>query len=555
MATSYTKFLQDNYKATEKIGLLKLSGGRAFNEILMAGTLMQSASGFEADCYMAMNPLAAKNKRVKRDKEHVGRLKWLYVDLDFYNTCYKNFTKQQIAGLLELDYFGRKIPAPSYIIDSGRGMYLLWKVEEHINAYPRWEKMQRFLCEQLQEFGADRKVASDSARVLRRIGSINSKTGTKVEVMEASGIKYSLTNLIRDYVIQDIPSEKMISYAKRLSKNLHIPMPGNSHSEVKEFIKANKDKTAPFAYRRQTQNTRKSGIKDEFSLISNRLKDLETLLIKFRDHENSGREFILFLYRYWQICITDSLEEGLRRTLELNSRLYHPLDQKEAVHATASAEKYYLKGKVFRCTNSYVIDALNITLDEMQHLKIFINSEEKKARKRIRNKKAYSEALKRKGKTAKEAQIRARRWKICRLLLKGKTVHEICRILKISRATFYADKQQAERYLTAQKKKQQKLAAQAEAGRGAADAFGTSEAECLKNSARVLTMSFRTSPCESPHEGLGCFSKDSASSGGLPPQSQRTEERAGYVCHAEEDLPSPEDFMDTKTSKIAVVVP
>lgn len=504
---AYQEFLNKNYDERDKINILWLSSkkGDTHNEIWKIGNLEKVSGYNDVDCYMSMNPLIAKDKHIKRDKEHVGRLKWLYVDLDYYHSSYKDFTKQQIMGLLELDYFGQCVPQPTYIIDSGRGLYLLWRVDEHIKAHSRWVSMQNYLTGQLEEFGADSKVASDSARVLRRIGSINSKSGTEVHILCHQDIKYSLTSLIRDYVIGGKPSEKMQKYARHISAALDIPVPDMQDREaVKKFIQENKGPANLFYQQKRGQKQIKKEksrilyIGTEYSLLFNRLKDLEKLLIKYRDREGGCREHILFLYRYWQICVTDSLDEGLSRTLVLNAKLRHPLENKEVIQATASAEKYYLSGKSFRCSNRYVIDALNITEDEMQDLSVFVSGNERQKRKQTRNKQNYQNMLKRLGKITKEEQIKRRRSKVYKLLKKGYTSEEICLEMKISRATFYADKQCIERYFAAQKERQEKRENKY------LEYCKKMEEKCLKFSAFVLDMSFRTWLCPAPAApGLG----------------------------------------------------
>ena len=488
----YLEFLNKNYTDTEKINILQLSSGCAGNKILQVGQIKSAAGAEQRDVYMSMNPLTVKNHRINRDKEHVSRLKWLYVDLDYYHSCYRDFSKTQIIGLLEFDYFGKIIPVPTYIVDSGRGLYLLWKINEHIKAYPRWEKMQLYLCNCLKEFGADRKVVSDSARVLRCIGSINSKCGTKVEVLQHQEQTYCLTNLLREYVVDDRPSEKMISYAKSIAKILEIEPPSLDNREnVKKFIRENKEPANLFqkikSGQKQCKQRKKiTHLRTEYSMLCARLSDLEKLLTKYRDEEGGSREHILFLYRYWQLCNTNDKDVSLQLTLQLNSRLKNPLEEKEVREATKSAEKYFDSGKKFRCSNAYVIDALHITSDEMKELSIFIASGERARRKRERNKKAYLQTLKEEGKLTAEEKIRARRKKLAKMLLKGYCVHEICQKLNISRATFYADKKQIERILATKKEIQEKRQEQYNRYRQ------TLEEKCLKISALVLDMSFRT---------------------------------------------------------------
>ena len=85
---------------------------------------------------------------------------------------------------LEENYFNKLIPRPNLIIDSGRGLALIWNIEKvpHM-ALPLWKAVQEYLYSQLKEFGADRK-ALDATRILRVAGSINSKSGTRVTILE-----------------------------------------------------------------------------------------------------------------------------------------------------------------------------------------------------------------------------------------------------------------------------------------------------------------------------------------------------------------------------------
>lgn len=491
--SSYQAFMEKNYSDFERINVMSFPGGKIQNKILPVERLKNVSGAQPVDTFMSMNPLQIKNNCIRRDKEHVSRLKWLYVDLDYYHGYYKGFTSQQILGILELDYFEKKIPVPTYVINSGRGMYLLWRVDEHIKAYPRWARMQKYLCEQLAEFGADHKVATDSSRVLRQIGSINSKSGTSVHIMQYQDVKYSLSNLMREYVTDPAPSDKMVTYARNIAQVLDIALPDmNNREEVKKYIRDNKEPANLFLQMQRVKDRKKQKkskihyMGTEYSLLLARIKDIETLLFRYRDKEGGYREYILFLYRYWQLCLLEDKEKSLEATLELNNRLKHPLGELEVKTATKSAEKYYEAGKIFRCTNTYVIDALEITAEEMENLSIFINPQERNRRKRIRNKNAYLGTLKKLGKLTAEQKIKRRREKVYKLLKKGFCAQEICNQLNISRATFYADKQQIERYFATQKEKMEARMNKFSKYRQAM------EKQCPKISAFVLNMSFRT---------------------------------------------------------------
>ncbi|MBP3544482.1 MAG: hypothetical protein J6J86_09665 [Lachnospiraceae bacterium] len=346
--------------------------------------------------YMSMNPMRFimenGNWTIKRDKEHVAALKWLYIDLDTYNT---GLTNAQVLVCLQEEHFGQTIPHPTLVVDSGRGMYLLWRIEESVLAYNRWVKVQRYLHETLSYLGSDGAVVSDSARVLRCIGSVNSKNGKKVRVIDARNYKYTLYEIMTEYDVQQQPKKK--------------------------FEAVTDNVIAYNGYHRQ---------------LKDRLNDLEKLLIKYRDFPGAGREKILFLYRYWNCCITGNAEAALKDTLKLNNRLNNPLSEKEVIRATRSAEKG-CHGAKYRFKSSTVVEFLNITPVEMQDMKCFSSAAVKAEKKRKRAKEDYKRKLYVKGEKTKKQKL-ADRVKAVRLfVMQGMSKEKICFKLNISPATYY----------------------------------------------------------------------------------------------------------------------
>ena len=83
--------------------------------------------------YISLNTFYSTFRRV----EYLKELKAQFIDLDCYNT---KFTKDQIIMHLEEDYFNRTIPRPNLIIDSGRGLYLIWLINKvPSKALPLWK--------------------------------------------------------------------------------------------------------------------------------------------------------------------------------------------------------------------------------------------------------------------------------------------------------------------------------------------------------------------------------------------------------------------------------
>ena len=418
----FSAFIKNNYSDNERIARMSINAAEhnfVVNTYHYLASDLATADCAETNLYFSLNPMKFRNHAIRRDKQHVFRLKFLYVDLDIYKSMWSNYTQQQILMQLESDYFDRKIPAPSYVINSGRGMYLLWKIDEHINAQPRWEKVQRYLHSQLLEFGADRAVVTDTARVFRIPGSINSKSGTRVSIMQTynNDYTYTLYEIMQEYMQDDIMVHKYITNKK-------------------------KDKRT---YKRKNSN-KVIFMNTPYSLYMARINDLEHLLLKFRDKIGGMRENIMFLYRYYCLCICNDKEESLNAVKILNGRLTNPLDEKELIKATASAEKYYDADMSFQISNSKLIEFLNITADEMSEMKSIISKVEKAMRKSLRDRKAYLKKLADRGEATKECKIKMRLKAIYELLEQGKNQKEICKEQHISRSTFYSDKKALEEY-------------------------------------------------------------------------------------------------------------
>jgi hypothetical protein len=117
------------------------------------------------------------------DHGHRRRVSWLaeldalFVDLDYYNTAHAGAHPCHVRDLALEELERGRIPSPSFAIASGRGLALVWLHHPVPRAaLPRWRACQQVLWHRLRPFGADR-LASDAARVLRLVGTRNSRSG------------------------------------------------------------------------------------------------------------------------------------------------------------------------------------------------------------------------------------------------------------------------------------------------------------------------------------------------------------------------------------------
>lgn len=279
--------------------------------------------------YISQNTFYKPQRRIENIKE----LRAVYIDIDCYNSKY---TKDAVQYFLEHDLYGYKIPRPNYLIDSGRGLYYIVLIKPVPSmALPLWYAVQRYLFNTLKEFGADAN-ALDPTRVLRIVGTMNSKSGTSVKVLDEYDYEYSLREIQEGYLPE-------ISPKKTKSK-------GRPKKMVSLFT--------------------------EYSLYYARLMDISKIC-ELRNYDVKGhREVILFLYRYYSACFTEDSEEALIRALELNSMFTKPLPENEVIRDTKSATKAY-ENKLYKYTNTKLIQILDITLDEQQYLRTIISGKEK----------------------------------------------------------------------------------------------------------------------------------------------------------------------------------
>lgn len=355
--------------------------------------------------YITLNTFYKPCRRL----ENVKELNCLYIDLDYYKT---GKVRSQILMDLEKNYFNKKIPIPNYVIDSGRGLYLIWRINKvPSQALPLWKAIQDYFYNQLKSLGADRQ-ALDSTRILRVPNSINSKSNTVVSVIEQYDYVYDLREIQNNFLPTLKPKEKKKGRPSKIN----------------------------FIYR-------------ERSLYYARIQDI-IKLCELREYDLKGhREVILFLYRYYLCTFTEDLTKALNDVLELNNMFTQPLKENEVIKATRSAEKCYLdKVKEYKYKNDTLIELLDISEEEQSYMTTIISKAEYKRRKQVRDriyqkknydsakvKKNYQEQLKAQGKLSKKEEISQRRAKIKDLLHQGLTQKEIYTLMKISKRTCIND--------------------------------------------------------------------------------------------------------------------
>jgi hypothetical protein len=159
-------------------GSSPLPGPRTFgaDERAAVVTKLQGVS----DVYVSQNFFSKRRCRA----EHVQWIPGAWVDLDIYRIPgLSERPRPVLIRQLLAHCDARGLPRPSYTIASGRGFYLKWSFTASAGAGDAaiCTAINEALADHFAAFGADTR-ATDTARILRPVGSVNSKSGAVVHV-------------------------------------------------------------------------------------------------------------------------------------------------------------------------------------------------------------------------------------------------------------------------------------------------------------------------------------------------------------------------------------
>lgn len=258
------------------------------------------AISLNANIYMTPNSFFMPRRKV----ENIRKLNALYIDIDYYNIeNLKTYDHEKVLAILENDYFGEDIPEPSFAIFTGRGLAVYWLIEPvPIKVLPLWNAIQKHFLDKLKSMGADSR-SIDSARIMRLAGSINHKTGKRAKLyVYDENLVYKLREIQEDYLPKLTPYVKNIAYKG----------------------KGRKSKIVNFYTLYSLHYARLNDILKLQEIRKGYCRNSEGILI-----ENGQREFMCFLYRYWNCCYSNDTKQALQNTLEFNQGFKNPLERNE----------------------------------------------------------------------------------------------------------------------------------------------------------------------------------------------------------------------------------
>ena len=330
----------------------------------------------------------------KRNKDNLLQLRMLWQDID--NVKDIDATIKAIDKLVLED----KIPKYHKIVNSGRGIHVKWIIRDYAGTQKNikaWESLQRYFYKQLKSLGADRN-AIDVARVLRIVGTYNSKSNTLVkEIVDNNFEYYDLYELYDKFIYKPYKEQEKV---QDINKNDNIAYKNKS--------KDNNTVTL----------TRKS-------LNECRLMDLEKLLELRNNEMYDIRNKFMMLYGTYYLLRGYSVEATEQRLLELNEII-------KSKHKTSKSEiRTIIRNGLKRVNNSNeeniklllpknetIIEMLQITEEEEKFLKTIINNDTKNNR---RNEHKRANRRNEEGLTNREAKKKEIIEKIQELKAKGLT--------------------------------------------------------------------------------------------------------------------------------------
>lgn len=336
-----------------------------------------------ADCYVSANGFTWE-KGTGRTVSAVGSLNCFYVDFDRYKLDdYKDLSSEQFLSLVlaENDW----LPVPTMFVDSGNGCWMFWSFKRPLYLPSRfswmeqWQTQQDFLVSKLRKYGAD-PACSDSARVVRCAGTVNSKTQRKAKAWRTSEL-YEFGDLKKAFNEAYKADNKSLS-----AKKSRALVPTHDRVKTKNRPASNPSKV--------------SYLLTDHSRAWNRMQDIKNLAHQRGGKFSEHRRMAAWIYAVAAAHYCRS-EETLRGEVQSfvgnyteDPDSYLGFNYESTVQRFNNELALMLKGMTmkkareqlgyyqsqYRLTNAYIIKTLAITPQEQRKLATIIDRVEKQRR-------------------------------------------------------------------------------------------------------------------------------------------------------------------------------
>lgn len=163
----------------------------------------------DCDSYLSQNRFWGR-----RAIARLAQLDALFADLDYYRTGYADRSPGSVVVLALQILEDNNMPLPTFATVTGRGVALVWLHSPvPFKALSRWRACQKEIHRVLKPLGAD-PMAMDAARVLRLVGTRNSRSGTVVEAIDVAGEQWDFEDLAAEILPLDRGKVKSLREAR-----------------------------------------------------------------------------------------------------------------------------------------------------------------------------------------------------------------------------------------------------------------------------------------------------------------------------------------------------
>jgi hypothetical protein len=327
------------------------------------------AVGGMPDCYMSQH--GCSNRR--RNIEEVQALTSCAIDMDYYKI-------PALAQLSPVDVLARIktnlpwLPSLSALVSSGQGFYLEWVFDEPLPASRlcEWQAVMDALIETLEPWGAD-SAARAASQVLRIVNSVNSKSGRTVTVLEV-GQRVQF-EAFRCAVLDGLALARQAAQADNQPDSITEPKSNatGQHRTPTAAQRAQAVKPYELALARLTDYRTLAQLRGNPKLTDYRHRMLFCFAVSMCWFVSDRRDVIAECEQFAADYFAGAKRYTARRLGSVLERL-EQRDMARIWNGRRVANRYKLR-------NDTIIRMLDITADEMQHMKTLINGEEKQRRR------------------------------------------------------------------------------------------------------------------------------------------------------------------------------
>lgn len=370
-----------------------------FRQDMFIRYIEQAANG-EEDVYFSINSFW----NTKRTEANIRHLNAFVIDYDYYKIA--EYADLSAAEMYQQHIRPSLVTDPTFVIDSGRGLYCIFCIDHAPYACTGlYKAIYSKLVESQERFGADPK-AMLTTQVIRVPGSINSRSGRTVAVLEAKDQRYTLSELAHQF----------LPYTRQ---------------QVRDY-KREKAKAAFGQAKKAAAGKRKA------NRYQSELAELESDLIALISMRNDVgitvgyREVLLYLY--WERAAKTKMEEEsiTKKILWLNSLFTMPLTEKEALSRCRPAQNYrFVTGR------EKMVRKLGVSEEEQRRLKYLVT---RKRRNSLRQAKSRKKAcVQRRGRTSAQEVRYKRRCALLKGLSQGLNLQDLAESLGVTKKTLRND--------------------------------------------------------------------------------------------------------------------